>query len=138
MLEFERRNIYDEFIKVRDSFEELLLQYNYLIPQIVTRYRRSASRSFESIKSFYMLLMQKLKKSKQIDQLVDEIIQMDSFHYLVKQVPRNPVANSDDFSRDVKSELFIKEALSSALKCKICNGYIHVNSISMDHIRLPT
>lgn len=64
MLEFERRNIYDEFIKVRDSFEELLLQYNYLIPQIVTRYRRSASRSFESIKSFYMLVMQKLKKSK--------------------------------------------------------------------------
>lgn len=63
---------------------------------------------------------------------------MDSFHYLAKQVPRNPVANSDDFSRDVKSELFIKEALSSALKCKICNGYIHVNSISIDHIRLPT
>jgi hypothetical protein len=43
MLEFERRNMYDDFVKIRDSFEELLLQYNYLIPQIVTRYRRSAS-----------------------------------------------------------------------------------------------
>jgi hypothetical protein len=102
MLEFERRNIYDEFIKVRDSFEELLLQYNYLISQIVTRYRRSASRSFESIKSIYLLVMQKLKESKHIDQVVDEIIQMNNFHYLVKQVPRNPVVNNDDFSHDVK------------------------------------
>ena len=40
---------------------------------------------------------------------------------------------SDEFTRERKSAVYIKDALSSAGKCKICNGYIHINSITIDH-----
>jgi hypothetical protein len=47
---------------------------------------------------------------------------------------KNHETTNVEFTKGVKSELFFQEALSSALKCKICKGYIHVNSISVDHI----
>jgi hypothetical protein len=39
-----------------------------------------------------------------------------------------------DFNENTKSEIFIGSALKNANKCKLCEGYIHVNSISIDHI----
>lgn len=41
---------------------------------------------------------------------------------------------TSDFNQNTKSEVFLKSALENASKCKICNGYIHINSISIDHI----
>ena len=38
------------------------------------------------------------------------------------------------FSKNVKSEIFLRTALQSAPKCKICNGLLHQKSISIDHI----
>lgn len=41
-----------------------------------------------------------------------------------------------DFSDDDKSQVFIKSALSSAIQCPICNGYLDVEkSVSYDHIK---
>ena len=40
-----------------------------------------------------------------------------------------------EFTDQVKSEIFITEALSSSIRCKICGGFIHRNSISIDHIK---
>lgn len=40
-----------------------------------------------------------------------------------------------DFSDDVKSEAFINTALSSAIKCPICGGYLDTEkSVSYDHV----
>ncbi len=40
-----------------------------------------------------------------------------------------------DFNSNTKSEIFITSALKSAPKCRICNGFIHVNSITIDHVQ---
>ncbi|MBL7020994.1 MAG: HNH endonuclease [Nitrospinaceae bacterium] len=40
-----------------------------------------------------------------------------------------------DFNASRKSAVFIKESISTASRCKICNGLIHRNSISIDHIK---
>ena len=42
---------------------------------------------------------------------------------------------SKDFDKNQKSEIFLNEALQNPPKCKICNGMIHKNSISIDHIQ---
>lgn len=39
-----------------------------------------------------------------------------------------------EFSKEIKSQIFIPEVLKTAFKCKTCNGYIHTNSISFDHV----
>ncbi|MBR0413505.1 MAG: HNH endonuclease [Clostridia bacterium] len=41
---------------------------------------------------------------------------------------------SVEFTSNRKSEVFIKQAFPAALKCPICGGLLHVNSISIDHI----
>ncbi|WP_442944301.1 HNH endonuclease signature motif containing protein [Nostoc sp.] len=46
-----------------------------------------------------------------------------------------PLFTGQDFNTNKKSEIYIKDALKNALKCKICNGLIHRNSISIDHIQ---
>ena len=38
-----------------------------------------------------------------------------------------------DFNTNNKSEIYIKDTLPNAPRCKICNGFIHKNSISIDH-----
>jgi len=116
------------------SSDIVLSNDGFLIPQIVTKFRMSASRSYETIKDFYLESIRNLQNGIEIDRTMDEILNTKEFDYLVKQVKRNTVQSDTIFNRETKSELFFQEPLSSALKCKICGGYIHVNSISVDHI----
>lgn len=44
-----------------------------------------------------------------------------------------PREDFKDFSKNNKSEIYIKDTLPNAPRCKICNGFIHTNSISIDH-----
>lgn len=45
-----------------------------------------------------------------------------------------PNVTAIDFDSESKSEVFMNEALKNSIKCKICNGYLHTNSISIDHV----
>ena len=46
---------------------------------------------------------------------------------------RDRATTKKEFSSGTKSATFLNEAIDKALKCKICKGLIHVNSISTDH-----
>ena len=133
MLELEKNHLLNDFIKVREKFEELLIEYDYFIQHIVRKYR-SALDSYEHVKDFYIALIKKLLESKTKEEVITEIIRDTKFKYLSTSIDNTEMISSKEFSRETKSAIFIKEALSAALKCKICKGYIHRNSISIDHI----
>jgi hypothetical protein len=58
------------------------------------------------------------------------------FSYLTHQMQSHSAAEyRQDFSSDVKSAVYIREVLQSAPRCNICKGFIHKNSISIDHIQ---
>lgn len=133
IMELEKTNAFNNFIKVREQFEALLIEYDYLIQQIVRRYR-SAIESYAYVKNFYFVCISKFLEGKQIHDVISEIIEMNEYVYLTKAATVNQIATTSQFSNDTKSEVFIKEALDNALRCKICGGYIHRNAISIDHI----
>ena len=133
MLEFERRNSFHDFIKVREKFETLLIEHDYFTQQIVRKYR-SAIASYEHIKAFYLECISKLLAGANVDEVVDSINKIPEFSYLIRMPGDFLETSGNEFSRETKSEAFIKEARSGTVKCKICNGYIHKNSISIDHI----
>jgi hypothetical protein len=137
MLEFENnKSIINNFITFREKFEEMLIEYDYLVQQIVRKYR-SAIKAYPYVKKFYLEIIDKLTApAKAKDAVISEIIQEPVFSYITKQVdnPEIPFPQKD-FSREVKSATFMREAVSKALKCKICKGYIHQNSITVDHIK---
>ena len=129
LLKFENdSNLLNDFTGIRNLFEDVLLSYDYFIPQIVRKYRKGTS-GYVYVKDFYLALIKKLLENKSKEEVISELLKEPTFNYLTSQI------NSDeeelylekDFSREVKSAVFIKEAIDNALKCKICGGYIHQN-----------
>ena len=133
MMELDRKNRFKEFIKVRESFESIILKYDYIVQQIVRRYR-GAPKSFPHVKDYYLLLIDKLLVCKKEDDVIKAILEDPRFSYIGKIPPEEIVVYGKDFTNETKSEVYIRDALTSALKCKICRGLIHKNSISIDHI----
>ena len=78
-------------------------------------------------------IIEQLKKGTANDLVINEIMKQSKFNYLTSNIEQNEITSSK-FSSERKSAVYIKEALLNAPKCKICGGYIHRNSITIDHI----
>ena len=120
------------FIKVREDFESILLEYDYVVQQINRKYR-SAAKSYPYIKNYYFKIIEILNNGVPKDEVISEIINTKDFDYLTL-FKNNGDITSNEFSSERKSAVFIKGALTNANKCSICNGYIHKNSVTIDHI----
>jgi hypothetical protein len=132
IMELEKIDSYIDFINVRPIFEEFLLKYDYIIQQIVRKYR-SAISGYLHIKDFYFAVIRELKKENQtIEKVVEVLSKTEKYNYLTL-LPENEIVTSSEFSSERKSAIYIKDAIHYAIKCKICNGYIHRNSVSIDH-----
>lgn len=135
ILDFNKdKNLLNSFISVRERFEEFLLEYDYLINQIV-RNKRNAIKSYPHVKKFYLSLIKQLKENKSKEQAISQILHEPEFHYLTLQNTDEDQKSdiTKEFSQSVKSQVFMTEALSSSIRCKICGGFIHRNAISFDH-----
>lgn len=128
----ETKNLFAKFIDIRSKFEDILIKYSYLIQQIGRKYRDSA-KAYGNIREFYLHIIDKLLEGKDTETIIREIIKDKHFNYLTIEYNTENII-SQDFSERAKSSIFMTEALSYALRCKLCNGYIHQNSITFDHI----
>jgi hypothetical protein len=127
-----QQNRLDKFTSVRSQFEELLREYDYLVQQIV-RARRGASASVGIVKEFYMECLTKLEQGKSVGVAIEEIVASGKFGKL-SLIAEEPNEVGREFSPATKSKLFIRTALENAMRCAICNGYLHGNALSIDHI----
>ncbi|MDT0358132.1 DUF262 domain-containing protein [Herbaspirillum huttiense F1] len=133
MLALEKSNAFDKFTRIRQSFEEILLEYDYLVQQINRRYR-SALGSYSHIADYYFHLITALDNGLTKDDSVGSLLKSEKFSYLTLNIESSPqVITSPDFTSERKSAVFIKSAFTSAPRCSICNGFIHRNSITIDH-----
>jgi hypothetical protein len=140
ILQFEKEDSFIPFTEIRADFETLLLSYDYLIQQIVRKYR-AALPSYPRIRDFFMECIDKLyahrSKGEESDGLIarviEEITREPKYEYLT-HADHDVAATGKDFSTETKSAAFIREALGGAPHCGICGGYIHRNSIQIDHI----
>jgi len=134
LLDLERKNAYKEFIISRERFEKLIQKYDYVIQQINRKYRSSHA-SYPYIKDFYfksiILLSSDLNLTE--DQVISSLLSETEYSYLTLQLSQEEITKTE-FTSERKSAVFIKEAMASAPKCQICQGLIHRNSISIDHI----
>jgi len=126
----------NDFIDIRAKFEQFLFEHNYLVSQIMGKYR-SVPKSYKPIANFWLKIIEELKNNKTIDIILQDIVKDNNLDYLKIGHIHNSTASisgtSKNFSQDQKSEIFILETFSQAPRCRICNGLIHCNSISIDH-----
>jgi Protein of unknown function DUF262/HNH endonuclease len=125
----------NDFIDVREKFEEFLLKYDHLIRQIYEKHK-DVQKSYKPISNFFQQIIAHLKTGKTIDDIIKQITSSNDFKYLmVRNLEQQTTSYTKEFNTNKKSEIYIKEALQNAPKCKICSGLIHKNSISIDHIQ---
>jgi hypothetical protein len=120
-----------QFTKVRESFEWVIWN-NDMVPAIVNKYK--AVEGHEKVKDFFVAVINKLSQGVDKKNVIKEVASEKSFSCL-KNKAKTDVNDiqSKDFSRETKAAAFIRDALPGIPKCKICGGYLHKHSISIDH-----
>ena len=133
LIELEQKRKLKDFTKVRKDFEDLLIEYDYVIQQILRHYR-SSSKAVPHIKSFLLQLVDSLIKNEK-ESAIKHVLSLSDYKYVKGTDFDDNLITSTDFSDETKSAAFITEALEKAIRCKICEARIHVNSITIDHIQ---
>ncbi|WP_146004055.1 HNH endonuclease, partial [Fischerella thermalis] len=68
--------------------------------------------------------------------IIKEIVAEKKFGTLKTKIKANTSdSQGKKFSGETKTAAFIRDALPKVPRCKICGGYLHSHSISIDHIQ---
>lgn len=122
----------NDFIKAREGIESILWNYDYIIQQINRKYR-SAVKSYPHISTFLTECMDILNSGKTPQEVV-EILIKGKYDYLTIEKSEPEIVTDANFNTNTKSAIYIKSVIDNAPRCKICNGLVHRNSVSIDHI----
>jgi len=134
ILELIRKNKLNDFTKAREEFENFIINYDYVTQQINRKYR-SALRGLPHVSKFYFAIIEKINEGFDYKESIRKVIETDEFNFIVMvEESEDTEYTRKDFDTESKSAVFIKEALDKGIKCNICNGFIHSNSITIDHI----
>lgn len=119
------------FTSIRNRFEEFLAKYKSISNQITVKWG-SGVKGYDRLKELYDIIIDQLRNEKSEDEIVEYVRAHNTFGF-VRFEEHNFKTDSKQFSTETKSAAFLREALSASVKCDICNGHIHKNSISIDH-----
>lgn len=134
LINLETHNKFKEFTDVRSKFEEFLVRHKNYVNQLTSKIG-SGAKGYLRLQELYQMILDGLWDNKNEAQIEKGISDHHVFKFLTKFDYDGNESIPDKFSKAVKQVAFLKEALSSAIKCKVCGGYIHVNSIHIDHVK---
>jgi hypothetical protein len=126
------KNEFRDFTDKREQFETFLLAHKIFSNQVTIKYG-SGVKGFAHLCALYRAIFDLLLEGKTAEQILIDLAASGEFSYLQPSEKRLE-RDAKDFDPDTKSAAFLREALSSPIKCKICGGLIHAKSISIDHI----
>ncbi|MGL4758941.1 MAG: HNH endonuclease [Patescibacteria group bacterium] len=133
VIDLDQRKKLNEFIEVREKLENFIVEYDGWIKQIYEKHRNN-QKSYKYISKLFCEISTNLKSHQTIDKTIEAITSTDNFNYLTNSPINQKISQSKkDFNTNNKSEIYIKDTLPNAPRCKICNGFVHKNSISIDH-----
>ena len=132
--ELEQVNRLQNFISVRRQFEDFLLKYKMLPLQVVYKYG-SGMKGYVPMKDMLSFILDNFLSGKNESEIIDSMAKDDKFSYLQPNDKSSEDSVGTTFNTPTKSAAFLREALKDPIRCKICGGLIHFNSISIDHIQ---
>ena len=131
--ELDIRGKKDDFTAVRSSFEKVYLDSASVI-QFLVRKARSAKNSTTDISNFLVCILQKLTAGIESDEVLSELRKEERYKDIPSDARDYDSNDAIDFTAAKKSEIFIRDSISTIPRCALCGGYLHMNSISIDHI----
>lgn len=120
---------FKKFTKVRAELEEALISSKDLIATVLQK-----TLSSKRVDVYATMLEKLIATLDEGNEISDEFIVIAS-GLNGKLITGSTENQGRSFSEDVKSQAFIHAALSSAIKCPICYGYLDPDkSVSYDHV----
>lgn len=130
--DYEKRNQLIKFTTIRKEFEGFLWENKNLVNQATTTWG-SGAKGYINLSKLFDFIIQLFinRKSKQeIIQQLDKSTEYNFFKADIREL--NPKIRKD-FSQNSKSQIFLRAVQTNVLRCNICGGFLHVNSIQIGH-----
>jgi hypothetical protein len=124
----------DEFTRVRRSFEDFLVSHKEAFTLIVKNLG-AGHRSRPALEDFMTIALEGLWMGKSDDEIIAGMSTDNRFRFFATPAPiREASSGKRNFSASTKSAAFINELVQSGTRCGICDGLLHRNSMTTDHI----
>lgn len=125
----------DRFTDVRGAFEDFLMRHKEAITLIVKR-QGAGSRSRPAVEDFFGKILEGLWDGKDSAHIIESMGKDNRFSFFTTPAPirEGNGGKSKDFSNSAKSAAFVAELLNTGVRCSVCRGLLHRNSMNTDHI----
>lgn len=123
------------FLKVRNNFEDFLLDNKNVITTIVHK-NGSGSRSVPWLEKYFDHALELLKAGTSVSDVNEAIARKPGFAFLLTEFSAHRLPgekNTGRFSKSTKTAAMWEAALPGAPRCAECGGLLHRNSIQIDH-----
>jgi hypothetical protein len=127
-----------DFAKVRAVFENYIFINKVFVSLTINRLG-SGARSLTRIATLYWEIFQALREGVTEADILNRLIATKEFDFL--KIADVPPPNAElqpsrrGASKESRSAAFIREAMATPIRCHICRGVIHRNSMTFDHIK---
>lgn len=129
--DYESTKKWTKFSEIREGFEQFMIENKNIVRNMNYKYG-SGLKSYLRYHELIMWVIDLFIEGKNKNEIVELIKEEPKYDY-IKFDDISEATTKKEFSSGTKSATFLNEAIEKALKCKICQGLIHVNSISTDH-----
>ncbi|MFC3440600.1 DUF262 domain-containing protein [Sphingobium rhizovicinum] len=124
----------DEFTRVRRSFEDFLVARKEAFTLIVKNLG-AGHRSRPALEDFMTLALEGLWAGKVETEIIEGMTADNRFRFFATPAPiREGSGGKRNFSTSTKSAAFVSELVQNGARCGICDGLLHRNSMTTDHI----
>jgi len=137
-LKFNDKDFFKRFTSIRANLEKTLIKNKPILASLVNRAGHKKRTEyycslFESMIDYLLSLKKKGAEMNGYFLSEAEILQLAHFEGNI--LAGSSITNATKISEDAKNAVFIDTALSSAITCPICYGYLDPSkSVSYDHI----
>lgn len=128
--DLEARDWFIKFTEGRQKFEEFLVGHKQFINQAVGQFG-AKMRAITPLVRVYETVLNSVLKGRPDSEIEKAIAKETGLELVATGSGRK---TGKGFSRETKTAAFLKNALESAQRCKICGARVHPKSISADHI----
>jgi hypothetical protein len=130
--DYEARDQLTNFTMVRKKFEEFLWQHKSLVNQATTTWG-SGAKGYVNLSKLFNYIITEFRNNRTESDIVNLLDEHEDYKFFKSGVRELNPKKRKDFSGESKSEVFMREGVENALRCHVCGGYLHKNSIQIDH-----
>ncbi|MEZ2442728.1 DUF262 domain-containing protein [Chitinophaga sp. RCC_12] len=130
--DYENRKQITYFTQVRRLFEEFLWEHKGIVNQATTKWG-SAAKGYVNLSKLFDFIITNLRENKTKEEILKLLDEHEEYNFYKPSIKELDPKYRKTFSTESKNEVFMKQGVANALKCGICQGYLHKNSIQIDH-----